>query len=126
MEKLIDKSPAELDDAAELTAQCKLVLDHFKAADIVAIPLGENSSLTSCMVICSGSSRTQVSALADKLEEQLRLTGLRNITVSGAAIGEWAIVDAGEVMVHIMQPHVRELYRLEELYRLMGAGTEAA
>ncbi|MGN0908154.1 MAG: ribosome silencing factor [Succinivibrio sp.] len=113
---------ARMDDASSLAGACMNGLRDFKARDLVCIDVEGRSSVADRMLICSGTSSRHVEAIADHLAQRLSGLGVRGISVSGAQTGEWVIVDAGGVMVHIMCPEARERYRLEDLYRALGQG----
>lgn len=101
-------------------------LDDAKAHDLINIDLNHQSSIADNMLICTGTSNRHVSAIAQRLVDNLYKDGLKQIRVSGEQLGEWVIVDTGTVMVHIMQQEVRERYELDDLYKCMAAGTDAA
>ena len=107
-----------------LSEECLRSLEGLKARDLVSIDVSSGSSLADYMLICSGTSSRHVCAIADRLAEKLAQQGVRGVQISGEPQGEWVIVDAGEVLVHILQPEFRERYRLEDLYRCMAAGTD--
>ena len=67
-------------------------------------------------VLATGNSRRQVQALADSVDEALRDHGRRPIRVEGRTEGEWALLDYGDVVVHLFQPEMREFYSLERLW----------
>ena len=101
-------------------------LDDAKAHDLINIDLNHQSSIADNMLICTGTSNRHVSAIAQRLVDNLYKDGLKQIRVSGEQLGEWVIVVTGTVMVHIMQQEVRERYELDDLYKCMAAGTDAA
>jgi len=68
------------------------------------------------MVIASGTSSRQLSAMADHLVERLKAAGHSGVTIDGKDQGDWVLVDAGDVVVHLFRPEVREFYRLERLW----------
>ncbi len=68
------------------------------------------------VVIASGDSTRQVKALADRVQDKVRENGARVYGVEGEAVGEWVLVDLGDVVVHIMHPAVRSFYNLEEIW----------
>ena len=109
-------------DASALAKACMSGLEYFKAKDLVCIDVEGRSSIADRMLVCSGTSARHVEAIADHLAKRLALMGVKGISVSGGKTGEWVIVDAGGVMVHILCPEARERYRLEDLYRAMGQG----
>jgi ribosome-associated protein len=73
------------------------------------------------MIIATAESNRQVKALANHVRERLKEAGATIVGVEGEATGEWVLVDAGDIIVHIMQPAVRAYYNLEELWALPAA-----
>jgi len=97
----------------------KLVVDSLtddKAEDIVQIDLRGRSEIADYMVICSGRSTRQVSALANKLTDHLKQEYGRLAKVEGKSQGDWVLIDTGDVVVHIFRPEVREFYQLEKMW----------
>ncbi len=92
------------------------LLDARKAADIVTIPLAGKSALADFMVIASGSSHRQVTALAELTLKELSGLGIRRVSVEGLPQADWVLIDAGDVIVHIFRPEVRAFYNLEKLW----------
>jgi ribosome-associated protein len=92
-------------------------LDADKAERITTIDLRGQSALADFMVIASGRSSRQVSALAEKLRDRLKARGVRDIRIEGVDKGDWAIVDAGDIIVHIFRPEVRDYYDLEKMWQ---------
>ena len=107
-------------------------LDDIKARDIVVLDVRKLTSLTDAMIIASADSNRQVKALANHVRERLKEAGATILGVEGEQTAEWVLVDAGEIVVHIMQPAVRAYYNLEELWtapskrRARDADREAA
>lgn len=91
-------------------------LDQDKAEDIVTIDLRGKSAIADHMVIASGRSTRQVSALTEKLTDALKQSLNVVARVEGKAAGDWVLVDAGDVIVHIFRPEVREFYQLEKMW----------
>jgi ribosome-associated protein len=87
-----------------------------KAEDVTVLDIAAKSTVADCMVVCSGRSSRQVSAIADHLSERLKAGGYKGVRVEGKALGDWVLVDAGDVIVHVFRPEVRELYQLERLW----------
>ena len=103
----------------EIEALKKLVIDALedvKGIDIRALDVRDKTSITDIMIIASGNSNRQVKALADSVIERCKQAGLRIYGSEGIEIGEWALVDLGDVVVHIMQPSIRDFYNLEKLW----------
>ena len=91
-------------------------LDDDKAEDIVTIDLGGRSAMADALVIASGRSARHVSAIADHLARRLKEAGYGTRPVTGAAQGDWALVDAGDIIVHVFRPEVRDYYDLEGMW----------
>ncbi len=117
-------SPVDPQDAKALNQACMEELANCKALDIVSVNVGQNSSVTDYMIICTGTSGRHVSAIADRLHRDLSKRGIHGMRISGEREGIWAVVDAGSVIAHILQSEARDRYRLEDLYRCVAAGTD--
>ena len=91
-------------------------LENSKAEDIVVIELDPAAALADAMVIASGRSARHVAAVAERLLDDLRKTGHRPASVEGQDNAEWVLVDFGDIIVHIFQPAMREMYQLEKLW----------
>ncbi len=100
-------------------------LDAEKAEDIVQIDLRGRSEIADYMVICSGRSTRQVTALADILTRRLKEQFDRIAKIEGKAAGDWVLLDTGDVVLHIFRPEVRDFYQLEKMWLPGGADTEA-
>ena len=99
-------------------------LEDDKAEDIVQIPLRGKSEMGDWMLVCSGRSSRQVSSIADKLCERLKADCGVIPKVEGKDAGDWVLVDAGDVIVHVFRPEVREFYQLEKMWQ--GTAAERA
>jgi len=93
----------------------RAALDH-KAYDLVVLETGRVSSIADYFVICSGRSDTQVQAIAEAIDTELRHQGERPLSVEGLQHGQWVLIDYGDVVVHIFYVPVREFYDLERLW----------
>jgi ribosome silencing factor RsfS/YbeB/iojap len=94
----------------------RISLEDDKAEEIVTIDLGGRSSLCDAVVIASGRSSRHVMSIAEHLARRLKEEGYGSRPVNGAAQGDWALVDAGDVIVHVFRPEVREYYDLEGMW----------
>ena len=92
-------------------------LDDDKAEDVVQINLRGKSEIGDYMVVASGRSTRQVSAIAEKLTDRLKSEFGVISKVEGKDVGDWVLVDAGDVIVHIFRPEVREFYQLEKMWQ---------
>nr|WP_256947177.1 ribosome silencing factor [Haematobacter genomosp. 1] len=108
----------------EVLSRIVASLDDDKAEEIVTIDLRGRSSVADYMVICSGRSSRQVAAIADKLVERLKEDYGRSCKIEGKEQGDWVLIDAADVIVHVFRPEVREFYQLEKMW--MPTGPRAA
>ena len=91
-------------------------LDDIKAHDIQAIDVRKLTSICDWVVVASADSARQTKALARHVRDRLREAGSKVIGMEGEESGDWILVDAGDVVAHVMQPAVRSYYNLEELW----------
>ncbi|CDG91205.1 conserved hypothetical protein [Xenorhabdus bovienii str. puntauvense] len=91
-------------------------LEDSKAQDIVSIDVRGKSSITDCMVICTGTSTRHLMSVADNLVDDCRKAGFMPLGVEGQGISDWIVVDLGEIMIHVMQEDSRRMYELEKLW----------
>ncbi|MDE1941585.1 MAG: ribosome silencing factor [Betaproteobacteria bacterium] len=103
-------------DSLRVKDEVVLALEDIKARDIEVLDVRKLTSICDYMVIASADSTRQTKALARNVEDRLSLLGLPIQGPEGLSGGEWILVDAGSVIVHIMQPAVREYYNLSELW----------
>ncbi len=104
--------------AKQLVKLIETTLDDDKAEDIVTIDLDGKSSVANYLVIASGRSVRHVSALADHVLRALREIGLGRVATEGMSSGDWILMDAGDVIVHLFRPEVREFYDLEKIWSI--------
>ena len=91
-------------------------LEDIKARDITLLDVRKLTSLYDTLIVASAESNRQVKSLAHHVRDKLKEAGATIIGVEGEAGGEWVLVDAGSIVVHVMQPSVRAYYNLEELW----------
>ncbi len=92
------------------------ILDSKKARDIKLLHVEAQTVITDYFVICTGTSRTQVRALADEIEYKLSAYQVAPSHTEGADTGVWVLQDYGSVIVHIFNTESREFYKLDKLY----------
>jgi ribosome-associated protein len=112
-------SPAGMTRQGESQA-LKIVLESLedsKAEDIVSIDIRGKSSLGDHMVIASGRSNRHVGAVSDHLIKALKEAGLGSARVEGLASSDWVLIDAGDIIVHVFRPEVREFYNIEKMWQ---------
>ena len=113
----VEKQPRAEKTQTELSALILKSLDDDKAEDIVTIDLEGRSSLADALVIATGRSSRHVASIAEHLARKLKEAGYGTRPIDGAAQGDWVLVDAGDVIVHIFRPEVREFYNIEKMWQ---------
>ncbi|MGI8524751.1 MAG: ribosome silencing factor [Pseudolabrys sp.] len=91
-------------------------LEDMKAEDSVTIDLTGKTSIGDYMVVTSGTSQRHVASCADRVVKNLEQAGIKGIRVEGARQADWVLIDAGDVIVHVFRPEVREFYNLEKMW----------
>ena len=91
-------------------------MDDDKAEDIISIDLAGKSSIADYMVIATGRSNRQLSAMAQHLDEKLTKRGVKKVSIEGLTQGEWVLLDGGDVIVHLFKPDIRRFYNLEKMW----------
>ena len=124
-EELSSSVPQNVDDTDEaevlekgkaLALRIAEILDDRKAKDIKIINVNKKTVIADYFVIASGSSRTQVNALADEVEYKLGLDGIDPTRVEGRGDGSWVLLDFDSVLVHVFGRESRDFYKLEKLW----------
>ena len=108
----ITKSPSSK-QLLKLTLQS---LEDYKAFDVVSINLIGRSSIADYMIVASGNSSRQVTSMADNLVKTYKEIGLRPSSPEGMSNGDWVLIDAKDILIHIFRPEVRDFYSLEKMW----------
>ena len=108
---------------AELLKLVEVSLDEDKAQETVVIDLAGKTSLTDYMVMASGTSQRHVGAMADHLCVKIKECGISTLSVEGKAQCDWVLIDAGDVIIHLFLPEVREFYNIEKMWGVQVFGT---
>ena len=125
------RAPAKISkvrpNAQEIIRLVLASLDDMKAEDTVTIDLTHKTTIADTMVVTSGRSNRHVGALADRVLEVLGKAGVAGLRVEGLPHCDWALIDAGDVIVHIFRPEVRAFYGLEKMWASpLAAGRRAS
>ena len=105
------------DDQSQAIKTVLASLEDSKAENIVSIDIQKKSSLGDYMVVASGRSHRHVAAVADHLIKALKEQGFGQARVEGLPTADWVLVDAGDVIVHVFRPEVREFYNIEKMWQ---------
>lgn len=112
---MTDTKPGQLQ--AEATKKMALqAAEDLKADNLVVLDVRGIASFTDYMIFASGSSTRHVGAIAESVIEAARKSGHPPVGVEGEEVGEWVLVDLGDVVLHVMLPDVRLYYELEKLW----------
>ena len=110
----------------KLAILAEAALDDMKARDVRVIDVRKLTTVTDYMVIASGTSDRHVRSMADRVIEKATAAGCRPLGTEGEEAGEWVLVDLQDVVVHVMQGKVRDLYKLENLWDMQAPAVESA
>ncbi|HEX2581351.1 MAG TPA: ribosome silencing factor [Dongiaceae bacterium] len=100
----------------DLLATALRILDDDKAENVVTIDLHGKSLIADHMIVATGRSSRQLGAMAQHLEQELGTLVARPIGIEGKAQGDWVLVDAGDIIIHLFRPEIRALYNLEKMW----------
>jgi ribosome-associated protein len=103
-------------DSKQLTKLVIDALEDIKGIDIRSLDVRDKTTITDVMVIASGNSNRQVKALVDSVVSRCKEHDVQPIGIEGVDAGEWALIDLGDVVVHVMQPAIRDFYNIEKLW----------
>ena len=92
-------------------------IEDLKGEDIVELDVKGKTSVTDMMIVASGTSSRHVKSIANNVALEAKNAGVAPLGMEGETQGEWVLVDLGDIVVHIMQPQVREFYDLEKLWQ---------
>lgn len=91
-------------------------LNEMKAEETVVIDLSDKSSIGETMVVTTGRSNVHLASIADRVVKDLKASGMTGIAVEGLRQGDWVVIDAGNVLVHVFRPEVRAFYAIEKMW----------
>ncbi len=91
-------------------------LDDAKAEDTTLIDLNGKTAIADAMVVTTGRSSVHVNAIADRVLRDIKAAGLSLPKVEGLVGGDWVLIDAGDIIVHVFRPEVRQFYNLEKMW----------
>ena len=91
-------------------------LEDAKAEDVIGIDLTGRTTLADVMIVATGRSSTHVGAIADRIVKACRDNGLKAPRIEGQPVNDWVLIDAGDAIVHIFRPEIRQFYNLEKMW----------
>ncbi|UAA39940.1 ribosome silencing factor [Paraneptunicella aestuarii] len=91
-------------------------IEDLKGRDIVDLDVKGKSTVTDTMLVCSGNSKRHVVSIAQNVVQESKQAGNPPLSIEGEDIGEWVLVDFGDIVVHVMQDETRDFYQLEKLW----------
>jgi ribosome-associated protein len=94
------------------------ILDTNKGEDITTLTLRDKCSFADYMIVASGRAPRHVAALADYVTDMLKKQGTPPLSVEGKDSGDWVLIDAGDIVVHIFRPEVRQFYNIEKMWAM--------
>lgn len=92
------------------------VIYNKKGSNILALNASDYSTICDYLIIAEGNVDRHVIAIANAIQDELRSLGLRPQRVEGLSVGDWVVLDYGQVIIHLFMPGLREIYKLEELW----------
>ena len=119
--KIAAPKGAKLSPSAQLSKNIVAILDTNKAEQITTLNLRDQCSFADFMIVASGRAPRHVSALADYVADMLKKSGNPPLSIEGKETGDWVLIDAGDVVVHIFRPEVRQFYNIEKMWALPTA-----
>ncbi len=119
-------APQKPYDPVLLAKALTALLDENKAEEILAIDLRGKTSIADTMIIASGKSNRQVSALAGRIVDMLREDYGMRARCEGQSEGDWVLIDAQDVIIHLFRPEVRTFYALEKMWAIPGGPVDKA
>ncbi len=103
----------EIEELKEVVIEA---IEDVKGLDLSVLDVKGKTSVTDLMIIVSGNTSRQVRAIANSVIMAVKKNGHPPLGAEGEEYGEWALVDLGDIIVHIMQPSIRDFYNLEKLW----------
>jgi ribosome-associated protein len=105
-----------LTPAVDLLPVALALLDDMKAEAVVDIDLTGKTTIADAMIIASGRSQRHVGAIADALIRSFKEAGRGGVGVEGLPLCDWVLIDAGDLIIHIFRPEIRDFYNLEKIW----------
>jgi ribosome-associated protein len=105
-----------MSDSKQMLSKILKSLEDIQAIDVKVLDVHQQTTVTDYMIIASGRSSRHVKSIAVKVMEEMKVAGLPPLHSTGIEHGDWALIDLGDFVLHIMQPESRAFYNLEDLW----------
>lgn len=106
-----------MSDYNPLLNQLVHALEEIKAINITVLDVRSQTTITDYMLICTGQSSRHIKAITEQTASHMKLQGLSALSVTGVDTGDWALIDFGDFVVHVMSAQSRAFYNLEGLWQ---------
>jgi ribosome-associated protein len=106
----------EIKEISKLKRQIEIILNNNKAIEIKSISLKDKTTIADFMIIASGNSSRHIQSLSEILIEELKKKGIDDCHLEGRDSGEWKLIDAKDIIIHIFHPEKRKFYDLERMW----------
>ena len=100
----------------QLKKEIEHILNDNKAMEVISINLKDKTSIADFMIIASGNSSRHLQALSKIILEKLKKKGIKNCHLEGHSSGDWKLIDATDIIIHIFHPEKRKMYDLERMW----------
>lgn len=116
VEREQDQRNAQIERSLELAKLCAHAADQTRATDVRILNLTGVTPIVDYFVICTGSSRRQMHAIAEEVDRAMKGRGNRRLGIEGYDTSTWILQDYGDIVLHVFTEETRELYDLERLW----------
>lgn len=110
--------PAPIPQPEELKALIEQSLEDDQAENVIVIDLNGKTTFADYMIVATGRNQRHLGAMALKLADKLRQSGIRGVEIEGLAQADWVLIDGGDVIVHLFREEVRSFYNIEKMWGL--------
>jgi len=112
--------------ADELKALVVNAVEDMKGVDVVVLDVHKMTTITDYMIVASATSSRHLKSMINSVVVEAKEAGCTPLGTEGENEGEWALIDLGDVVLHVMLPQTREFYQLEKLWSVEGAAEKEA
>lgn len=121
--KLIAQSEKAIPNGDQVLEFVNAYLDDDKAENVVVVDLEGKTEIADYLVVATGTSQRHVGAMTHHIQRNLKLEGVQGVAIEGAPQCDWVLIDAGDVIIHLFRPEVRDFYNLEKIWMAPAPAT---